>query len=302
MPGEGPLPTVLELIEPIEPSWIAGQLGVAWEADLDRFVIAVEELDTTALEHVRGGRRGRGRRRRAAARARALARSLARPRDDATARDPGPGPGLRRPRRRARRLRPSRVPVLRPADGPGGAPVPAHELTAPRTVHGPARRRRPAPARVRRGRDRGPHAVELERHLPRHPAVRRRRVPRRLQAGPGRASAVGLPERALPSGGGGLPPLGGVGLGARAAHPHPRGPARRGLVPAVHRSRLRAALLHALRATSRPPPPAAGHGRVRRPGQQHGPQERPRACWGPTTASGASTRACASPPTSSCAR
>ena len=49
-PGEGPLPTVLELIEPIAPSWIAGQLGVAWEADLDRFVIAVEELDTTALE------------------------------------------------------------------------------------------------------------------------------------------------------------------------------------------------------------------------------------------------------------
>ena len=46
-PGDGPLPTVLELIEPIEPSWIAGQLGVAWEADLDRFVIAVEELDTT---------------------------------------------------------------------------------------------------------------------------------------------------------------------------------------------------------------------------------------------------------------
>ena len=52
-PGEGPLPTVLELIEPIEPSWIAGQLGVAWEADLDRFVIAVEELDTTALEQSR---------------------------------------------------------------------------------------------------------------------------------------------------------------------------------------------------------------------------------------------------------
>jgi len=49
-PGDGPLPTVLELLEPIEPSWIAGQLGVAWEADLDRFVIAVEELDTTALE------------------------------------------------------------------------------------------------------------------------------------------------------------------------------------------------------------------------------------------------------------
>ncbi len=49
-PGEAPLPTVLELIEPIEPSWIAGQLGVAWESDLDRFVIAVEELDTAALE------------------------------------------------------------------------------------------------------------------------------------------------------------------------------------------------------------------------------------------------------------
>src|SRR6185503_9114737 len=33
-PGEGPLPTVLELIEPVEPSWIAGQLGVAWDDDL----------------------------------------------------------------------------------------------------------------------------------------------------------------------------------------------------------------------------------------------------------------------------
>ena len=58
-PGEGPLPTVLELIEPIEPSWIAGQLGVAWEADLDRFVIAVEELDTTALEQADEGTRTR---------------------------------------------------------------------------------------------------------------------------------------------------------------------------------------------------------------------------------------------------
>jgi uncharacterized repeat protein (TIGR03847 family) len=46
-PGDGPLPTVLELVEPLDPAWIAGQLGVAWEADLDRFIIAVEELDAT---------------------------------------------------------------------------------------------------------------------------------------------------------------------------------------------------------------------------------------------------------------
>ena len=49
-PGEGPLPTALELVEPVEPVWVAGQLGVAWDPDLDRFVVRVEELDQSALE------------------------------------------------------------------------------------------------------------------------------------------------------------------------------------------------------------------------------------------------------------
>jgi uncharacterized repeat protein (TIGR03847 family) len=49
-PAEGPLPMVLELIDPVEPVWIAGQFGVAWETDHDRFVVLVEELDQTATD------------------------------------------------------------------------------------------------------------------------------------------------------------------------------------------------------------------------------------------------------------
>ena len=51
-PGQGPLPTALELVEPVEPVWVVGQLGVAWDPDLDRFVIRVEELDQSTLETV----------------------------------------------------------------------------------------------------------------------------------------------------------------------------------------------------------------------------------------------------------
>ena len=54
-PGDGPLPTALELLDPIDAVWVAGQLAVAWEAEADRFVVVVEELDETA-------RRRRGRR------------------------------------------------------------------------------------------------------------------------------------------------------------------------------------------------------------------------------------------------
>ena len=43
-PADGPLPTALELLDPLEAVWVAGQLGVAWEADADRFVVVVEEL------------------------------------------------------------------------------------------------------------------------------------------------------------------------------------------------------------------------------------------------------------------
>jgi uncharacterized repeat protein (TIGR03847 family) len=46
-PDEAPLPTALELLDPVEPVWIAGQLGVAWEPGIDRFVVVVQELDQT---------------------------------------------------------------------------------------------------------------------------------------------------------------------------------------------------------------------------------------------------------------
>ncbi len=47
-PADGPLPTVLELLDPIDAVWVAGQLAVAWEAEADRFVVVVEEVDETA--------------------------------------------------------------------------------------------------------------------------------------------------------------------------------------------------------------------------------------------------------------
>ena len=47
-PADGPLPTVLELLDPVDAVWVAGQLAVAWEAEADRFVVVVEEVDETA--------------------------------------------------------------------------------------------------------------------------------------------------------------------------------------------------------------------------------------------------------------
>ena len=49
-PADGPLPTVLELIDPVEPVWIVGPLGVAYETTDDRIVVLVEELDQTATD------------------------------------------------------------------------------------------------------------------------------------------------------------------------------------------------------------------------------------------------------------
>ena len=49
-PSEGPIPTALDLVDPVEPAWIAGQLAVAWEPSLDRFVVVVAELDPNATE------------------------------------------------------------------------------------------------------------------------------------------------------------------------------------------------------------------------------------------------------------
>ena len=123
----------------------------------------------------------------------------------------------------------------------------------------------------------GPDAVELQRHLPGHDHRRCPDLPGGVQAGTGRAAAVGLPARALPPRAGRLPPVGVTRLGPRAAHRHPGRTARRGVVPALHRGRLRAALLHAPRGAARSARAAPDDVRVRHRRQQHRPQERPRA-------------------------
>ncbi len=56
-PGDGPLPTALELLDPVDAVWVAGRLSVDWQADADRFVVEVEELDPEALEAVEDDRR-----------------------------------------------------------------------------------------------------------------------------------------------------------------------------------------------------------------------------------------------------
>jgi uncharacterized repeat protein (TIGR03847 family) len=49
-PVEAPISESLDLIDPVDPAWIAGQLAVAWEPALDRFVVVVAELDPNAAE------------------------------------------------------------------------------------------------------------------------------------------------------------------------------------------------------------------------------------------------------------
>jgi uncharacterized repeat protein (TIGR03847 family) len=49
-PADGPLPTALELLDPLDAVWVAGQLEVAWKAEADRFVVVVKELDQDAGE------------------------------------------------------------------------------------------------------------------------------------------------------------------------------------------------------------------------------------------------------------
>jgi uncharacterized repeat protein (TIGR03847 family) len=51
-PADGPLPTALELLDPLDAVWVAGQLRVAWEADADRFIVVVDELDQEADEDI----------------------------------------------------------------------------------------------------------------------------------------------------------------------------------------------------------------------------------------------------------
>ncbi|MBV8559967.1 MAG: DUF3090 family protein [Acidimicrobiia bacterium] len=44
LPPPEELPPNLELVEPIEPKWVVGTLGVSYDEDADRFVLLAEEL------------------------------------------------------------------------------------------------------------------------------------------------------------------------------------------------------------------------------------------------------------------
>ena len=100
---------------------------------------------------------------------------------------------------------------------------------------------------------------------------------------------------------GGLRGLRGPGLGPRARDRRARRAARHGLVPALRRRRLRAALLHAPRTARAPPRRCEAIVRLRPRRQQRRPQERPLPARTRTAASGPSTTASASTPSPSCA-
>ena len=141
-----------------------------------------------------------------------------------------------------------------------------------RRLGGPTRRARP-----RRDRDRGPHAVEQQRHVPGQPDVRRGHRPGDLQTDTWRAAAVGLRAGPAPPRAGRLPPQRGDGHRPRAADGDPRRSARGGLAAVVRRRRPQPALLHDPRGARRPPRHPAWRRRVRPDRQQHRPQERSRA-------------------------
>jgi uncharacterized repeat protein (TIGR03847 family) len=48
-PDDDLLPSAPELVDPVDPVWVAGALGVAWEDALDRFVLVVDELNENAV-------------------------------------------------------------------------------------------------------------------------------------------------------------------------------------------------------------------------------------------------------------
>jgi uncharacterized repeat protein (TIGR03847 family) len=43
-PTDGPLPTALELVDPLEPAWVVGQMTLAFDPGRDRFVLELWEL------------------------------------------------------------------------------------------------------------------------------------------------------------------------------------------------------------------------------------------------------------------
>jgi probable phosphomutase (TIGR03848 family)/uncharacterized repeat protein (TIGR03847 family) len=49
-PTDGPLPTALELVEPVQSAWTVGQMTLGFDADHDRFVLQLRELVARDLE------------------------------------------------------------------------------------------------------------------------------------------------------------------------------------------------------------------------------------------------------------
>ncbi len=169
------------------------------------------------------------------------------------------------------------------------------------TVDDPVRASAP-----RRDHGRGADALQQQRDVPRARRTRGAVAPGDLQAAARRAPTVGLRTRPPPPRGRRVPAERGARHRRDPADGAARRPARRGIGAVVRHGRPSSALLHDLRGVPRAARPSPGDGAARHPRQQHRPQERslparrgdrrrrrPRC--------GASTRACASRRSTSCA-
>ncbi len=60
LPVPGPLPTDMDLLEPVVPEWVVGSLGVTYDEEDDRIILVAEELveegDEAASAHFRATR------------------------------------------------------------------------------------------------------------------------------------------------------------------------------------------------------------------------------------------------------
>ena len=130
----------LALVEPVNPAWIVGSIGVGYDEGSDRVVLVIEEVreeedaseeaedaepreETEASPRPRPETEGEDRTRRARATVPRGASVYARP--GGRVRRAGPGP---------RRGRPPHVPPLRPADEPRRAPLRPHQRARCRLV------------------------------------------------------------------------------------------------------------------------------------------------------------------------
>ena len=172
---------------------------------------------------------------------------------------------MARTRRRGRRRRPAAVPAVRQPMDPVRAPVSSLELT-------PAELRRRA--RDRRARGRRPHAVLVERDVPRRGEGRRRASCSRSTsraAASGRCGTSRTARCASARSRRSSSPTRSAGTSCR--HRAARRPARCRRGAALRRARSRRALLHAARRPRRRA--SVEFACVRRAGQQHRPQGRP---------------------------